>query len=151
MNILQPCSASKTTRFFIWGHCPSVPHAVMCLLLNSINDLVIKSDCLPAELNSTSSFSVTLSYLNHSGIVDHSTTSLLIIYSTFTSYVRKWLELPISATISSIILMNLNMGLALSFHLLRLRLHCTGTVWSRIKSVTDRPPVYTSSAEEVRF
>ena len=35
--------------------------------------------------------------------------------------------------------------------LLRLHLHCTGTVWSRIKSVTDRPPVYTSPAEPVRF
>ena len=35
--------------------------------------------------------------------------------------------------------------------LCRLRLHCTGTVWSRIKSVTDRPPIYTSPAEPVRF
>ena len=80
----------------------------MSTLLSTIKDLMIKTDSLPYHpkyklllyhhfILSKLSWHLTIADLSKTWVIDN-------LDSIVTSYVRKWLELPISATISSLIL-----------------------------------------------
>ena len=80
----------------------------MSALLSTINDLMMKVDCLPCHpknklllyhrfVLSKLSLHLTIADLSKTWVIEN-------LDSIVTGYVRKWLELPISATISSLIL-----------------------------------------------
>ena len=89
----------------------------MSALLSTINDLMMKVDCLPCHpknklllyhrfVLSKLSWHLTIADLSKTRIIEN-------LDSIVTGYVRKWLELPISATISSLILNKSRYGINL--------------------------------------
>ena len=89
----------------------------MSALLSIINDLVMKVDCLPCHpknklllyhrfVLSKLSWHLTIADLGKTWVIEN-------LDSIVTGYVRKWLELPISATISSLILNKSRYGINL--------------------------------------
>ena len=89
----------------------------MSTLLSTIKDLMIKTDNLPCHpkyklllyhrfVLSKLSLHLTIADLSKTWVVDN-------LDNIVTSYVRKWLELPISATISSLILNKSRYGINL--------------------------------------
>ena len=80
----------------------------MAALLSTINDLMMKVDCLPCHSEnklllyhrfvlSKLSWHLTIADLSKTWVIEN-------LDSIVTGYVRKWLELPISAAVSSLIL-----------------------------------------------
>ena len=89
----------------------------MSTLLSTIKDLMIKTDSLPCHpkyklllyhrfVLSKLSWHLTIADLSKTWVIDN-------LDNIITSYVRKWLELPISATISSLILNKSRYGIDL--------------------------------------
>ena len=89
----------------------------MSALLSTINDLMMKVDCLPCHpknklllyhrfVLSKLSWHLTIADLSKTRVIEN-------LDSIVTGYVRKWLELPISATISSLILSKSRYGINL--------------------------------------
>ena len=96
----------------------------MSSLLTLINDLLAKIDCLPCHpknklllyhrfVLSKLSWHLTIADLSKTWVVEN-------LDNIVSSFVRKWLELPISATFSSLILNRSKYGINLSSHLLNL-------------------------------
>ena len=89
----------------------------MSTLLSIVKDLMIKTDSLPCHpkyklllyhrfVLSKLSWHLTIADLSKTWVVDN-------LDNIITSYVRKWLELPISATISSLIVNKSRYGISL--------------------------------------
>ena len=89
----------------------------MSTLLSTIKDLMIKTDSLPCHpkyklllyhrfVLSKLSWHLTIADLSKTWVIDN-------LDNIITSYVRKWLELPIRATISSLILNKSRYGINL--------------------------------------
>ena len=89
----------------------------MSTLLNSINDLMVKIDCLPCHpknklllyhrfVLSKLSWHMTIADLSKTWVVEN-------LDNIVSSFVRKWLELPVSATFSSLILNKSKYGISL--------------------------------------
>ena len=89
----------------------------MSALLSTINDLMMKVDCLSCHpknklllyhrfVLSKLSWHLTIADLSKTWVIEN-------LDSIVTGYVRKWLELPISATISSLILNKSRYGINL--------------------------------------
>ena len=85
--------------------------------LSTINDLMMKIDCLPCHpknklplyhrfVLSKLSWHLTIADLSKTWVIEN-------LDSIVTGYVRKWLELPISATISSLIMNKSRYGIIL--------------------------------------
>ena len=89
----------------------------MSALLSTINDLMMKVDCLPCHpknklllyhrfVLSKLSWHLTIADLSKTWVIEN-------LDSIVSGYVRKWFELPISATISSLILNKSRYGINL--------------------------------------
>ena len=90
----------------------------MSTLLSSVNDLLVKIDCFPCHpKNELLYHRFVLSKLSwHLNIADLSKTWVIENLDNIVSrFVKKWLELPISATFSSLILNKFNYCITLVF------------------------------------
>ena len=109
----------------------------MSMLLSTINDLMITTDSLPCHLKyklllnhrfvlSKLSWHLTIAGLSETWVVDD-------LDSIVTSYVRKWLELLISATIISLILNKSRYGIHLVLSSIKL-IKCQTVIRNELKS-----------------
>ena len=109
----------------------------MSTLLNSVNDLMVKIDCLPCHpknklllyhcfVLSKLSWHMTIADLSKTWVVEN-------LDNIVSSFVRKWLELPISATFSSLILNNSKYGISLVLPSTKF-IECQTTMRNALKS-----------------
>ena len=105
--------------------------------LSTINDLVMKVNCLPCHpknklllyhhfVLSKLSWHLTIANLSKTWVIEN-------LDNIVASYVRKWLELPISATISSLILNKSCYGISLALPSTKF-IKCETFIWNALKS-----------------
>ena len=109
----------------------------MSTLLNLINDLMVKINCLPCHpknilllydrfVLSKLSWHMTIADLSKTWVIEN-------LDNIVSSFVRKWLELPISATFSSLILNKSKYGISLVLPSTKF-IECQTTMRNALKS-----------------
>ena len=124
----------------------------MSSLLNSISDLLVKIDCLPCHPKNKLLLChrFVLSKLSrHLNIADLSKKRVIENLARLVSLlVRKWLELPTSATFSSLILTKSKYGISIVLPSTRFIKYQTATISNGLKSFPnhDRKSLWTETS-----